>query len=46
MKRKRKRVDDGNEFLPDGPTDDAARYGSLEFNEVFDEEVRLTLYTF
>ena len=28
-----------NEFLPDGPTDEASKYGSLEFNEVLDEDV-------
>ncbi|KAG2056353.1 hypothetical protein BDR06DRAFT_1006064 [Suillus hirtellus] len=35
VKRKRKRDDDLlNELLPDGPPDEAAAYGSLEFNEV------------
>lgn len=38
-KKKRKRSDDTNEFLPDGPTDEASKYGSLEFNEVLDEDV-------
>ncbi|RDB22822.1 hypothetical protein Hypma_010099 [Hypsizygus marmoreus] len=39
-KRKRKRQNDTNELLPAGPVDDeAAAYGSLEFNEVLDEEV-------
>ncbi|KAG1833346.1 hypothetical protein EV424DRAFT_1617649 [Suillus variegatus] len=40
VKRKRKRDDDLiNELLPDGPPDEAAAYGSLEFNEVLDETV-------
>jgi hypothetical protein len=38
MKRKRKQPDDINQFLPD-PVDEAARIGSLEFDEVLDEEV-------
>ncbi|SJL01897.1 uncharacterized protein ARMOST_05221 [Armillaria ostoyae] len=39
-KKKRKReAKDVNEFLPDGPTDEAAKYGSLDFNEVLDTEV-------
>ncbi|PBK72668.1 hypothetical protein ARMSODRAFT_1015507 [Armillaria solidipes] len=39
-KKKRKReTKDVNEFLPDGPTDEAAKYGSLDFNEVLDTEV-------
>ncbi|KAK0486868.1 hypothetical protein EDD18DRAFT_651532 [Armillaria luteobubalina] len=39
-KKKRKReADDVNEFLPNGPTDEAAKYGSLDFNEVLDTEV-------
>ncbi|KAF9055396.1 hypothetical protein BDZ89DRAFT_1055989 [Hymenopellis radicata] len=37
-KKKRKRTtEDVNELLP-GPTDEAATYGSMEFNEVLDEE--------
>ncbi|KAJ8587433.1 hypothetical protein M405DRAFT_310780 [Rhizopogon salebrosus TDB-379] len=44
-KKKRKRVDDSNEFLPEGPADEAAAYGSLEFNEVLDEEVLKTKST-
>ncbi|KAG0709713.1 hypothetical protein DFH29DRAFT_885492 [Suillus ampliporus] len=45
VKRKRKRDDDLNEFLPDGPPDEAAAYGSLEFNEVLDEAVLKTKST-
>ncbi|CCM03183.1 uncharacterized protein FIBRA_05305 [Fibroporia radiculosa] len=37
-KKKRKRDDDLNEFLPDHPPDEGAMYGSLEFNEILDEE--------
>ncbi|THV08473.1 hypothetical protein K435DRAFT_771969 [Dendrothele bispora CBS 962.96] len=44
-KRKRKRVEEKNEFLPDGPTDEAADYGSLEFDEIMDEEVIKTKST-
>ncbi|KAK0230875.1 hypothetical protein IW262DRAFT_1262902 [Armillaria fumosa] len=41
-KKKRKReADDVNEFLPNGPTDEAAKYGSLDFNEVLDTEILL-----
>ena len=29
-----------NEFLPDVPTDEAAKYGSMAFNEILDQEVR------
>ncbi|KAG1897769.1 uncharacterized protein F5891DRAFT_1191693 [Suillus fuscotomentosus] len=29
-----------NKLLPDGPPDEAAAYGSLEFDEVLDETVR------
>lgn len=36
--RKRKRDDDLNELLPSGPPNEGASMGSLEFNEVFDEE--------
>ncbi|THH08656.1 hypothetical protein EW145_g2574 [Phellinidium pouzarii] len=36
--RKRKRDDDLNEFLPDGPPDEGATLGSFEFKEVLDEE--------
>lgn len=41
VRRKRKRVEDRNEFLPDRPSDELEEqaYGSLEFNEVLDEEV-------
>ncbi|KAG1907108.1 uncharacterized protein F5891DRAFT_940717 [Suillus fuscotomentosus] len=46
LKRKRKRDDDLlNELLPDGPPDEAAAYGSLEFNEVLDETVLNTKFT-
>ncbi|KAG6857107.1 hypothetical protein H0H87_009668 [Tephrocybe sp. NHM501043] len=38
-KRKRKRLDDVNEFLPQGPADEAATYGSLDFGEILDEEI-------
>ncbi|KAG6890538.1 hypothetical protein C0992_000798 [Termitomyces sp. T32_za158] len=38
-KRKRKRPGDVNEFLPKGPTDEAANYGSLDFGEIVDEEI-------
>ncbi|KAH7921823.1 hypothetical protein BV22DRAFT_1071622 [Leucogyrophana mollusca] len=41
-KRKRKRDDS---LLPDGPPDEAASYGSLEFNEVMDEEILKTKST-
>lgn len=40
-KRKRKRDDDLNEFLPDRPPDEGETFGSLDFHEVLDEEVRL-----
>lgn len=45
VKQKRKRDDDLNELLPDGPPDEAAAYGSLEFNEVLDEAVLKTKST-
>ncbi|KAG1755615.1 hypothetical protein EDB19DRAFT_1955866 [Suillus lakei] len=45
VKRKRKWDDDLNELLPDGPPDEAAAYGSLEFNEVSDEAVLKTKST-
>lgn len=32
-----------NEFLPEGPADEAVDVGSLEFNEILDEEVRTNL---
>ena len=46
-KRKRKRQEDKNEFLPDRSAEELEEqtYGSLEFNEVFDEEVRTPLYS-
>ncbi|KAG2757343.1 hypothetical protein P692DRAFT_20948436 [Suillus brevipes Sb2] len=45
VKQKRNRDDDLNEFLPDGPPDEASTYGSLEFNEVLDEAVLKTKST-
>lgn len=44
-KRKRKRDEGRNEFLPDRPRDelDEQAVGSLVFNEVLDEEVRVRL---
>ncbi|GLB33886.1 hypothetical protein LshimejAT787_0107700 [Lyophyllum shimeji] len=38
-KRKRKRAEDSNDLLPKGPIDEAATYGSLDFGEVFDEQI-------
>jgi hypothetical protein len=38
-KNKRKRDDDLNEFLPEAPPDEASAYGSMDFNDVLDEEV-------
>ena len=39
-RRKRKRAgDESNEFLPNGPSDEAASIGNLSFNETLDEEV-------
>jgi len=41
-RKKRKRdVPGGELLLPDGPPDESATYGSLEFNEILSEEVRL-----
>ncbi|KAL0070690.1 hypothetical protein AAF712_001911 [Marasmius tenuissimus] len=40
-KRKRKRNEEVNEFLPKAP-DEAAGYGSLDFNEILDENVLRT----
>lgn len=37
-KKKRKLDHSVNELLPEGPTDEATSYGSLEFNEVLDEQ--------
>ena len=37
--KKRKRDDDLNDLLPDRPPEEGDSYGSLEFNEVLDEEV-------
>ncbi|OAX44571.1 hypothetical protein K503DRAFT_825731 [Rhizopogon vinicolor AM-OR11-026] len=44
-KKKRKRDDDLNEFLPEEPPDEAAAYGSLGFSEVLDEAVLKTKST-
>lgn len=41
-KRKRKRVSDSNEFLPEGSPDEIENTGSFDFGEVLDEEARLT----
>ena len=38
-RKKRKRDDDLNEFLPDRPPDGGELYGSLDFKEALDEEV-------
>ncbi|KAH9899901.1 hypothetical protein C8Q73DRAFT_638258 [Cubamyces lactineus] len=43
--RKRRRDDDLNELLPSKPSEDGDGYGSLEFNEVLDEEAIKTKYT-
>ncbi|KDQ20674.1 hypothetical protein BOTBODRAFT_26689 [Botryobasidium botryosum FD-172 SS1] len=37
--QKRKRDDDLNEDLPDGPTSEGARYGNMDFEEILDEEL-------
>ena len=37
--KKRKRDDNFNELLLAGPVDEAAKYGSLDFGEILDEEV-------
>ncbi|OCH94137.1 hypothetical protein OBBRIDRAFT_198789 [Obba rivulosa] len=42
-KKKRKRDDDLNEFLPSGPQGEAETNGSLEFNEVLDEETKFAV---
>ncbi|KAI0960287.1 hypothetical protein AcW1_004838 [Taiwanofungus camphoratus] len=44
-RKKRKRDDDLNEFFPDRPLDEGEMYGSLEFNEILDEEVLKTKFT-
>ncbi|KAL0949468.1 hypothetical protein HGRIS_009521 [Hohenbuehelia grisea] len=44
-KRKRKQAPDKNEFLPDGPLDEVAALGNLDFDEVLDEEVLKTKST-
>ncbi|KIM46110.1 hypothetical protein M413DRAFT_426129 [Hebeloma cylindrosporum] len=42
-KRKRKRqVEETNEFLPNGPADEVVEVSKLEFNEVLDEEMLAT----
>ncbi|KAJ7638884.1 hypothetical protein FB45DRAFT_415481 [Roridomyces roridus] len=43
-KRKRKRTEDVNEFLP-APKDESADVGNLDFNEIQDEEVLMTKST-
>ncbi|EJF61207.1 hypothetical protein BD309DRAFT_1072100 [Dichomitus squalens] len=43
--KKRKRDDDVNQFLPDRPPEEGDSYGSLEFNEVLDEEAMKSKYT-
>ncbi|KAI9001044.1 hypothetical protein BD414DRAFT_20872 [Trametes punicea] len=43
--RKRKRDDDLNELLPSRPPDEGDAYGSLEFNEILDEEAIKKKYT-
>jgi len=44
-KRKRKHVQATNEFLPDGPVDEASKYGSLEFDEILDEDLLISKST-
>lgn len=44
-KKKRKRDDDLNEFLPDRHPEESEQYGSLEFNELLDEQVLQPKYT-
>jgi hypothetical protein len=43
-RKRRKRDDDQNEFLPAKPRDEGEDLGSLVFNEVLDEEVRPGLF--
>ncbi|KAG8218580.1 hypothetical protein J3R82DRAFT_4221 [Butyriboletus roseoflavus] len=38
-KKKRKRDDDLNEYLPPAPSDEGSAYGSMDFNDVLDEQV-------
>ncbi|KAF8845863.1 hypothetical protein BDN67DRAFT_961513 [Paxillus ammoniavirescens] len=45
LKKKRKRDDESNEFLPEAPPDDASAYGNMDFGEVMDEEVLKTKST-
>ncbi|KIK92718.1 hypothetical protein PAXRUDRAFT_146685 [Paxillus rubicundulus Ve08.2h10] len=46
LKKKRKRDDESNEFLPEAPPpDDASAYGNMDFGEVVDEEVLKTKST-
>ncbi|KAF9464476.1 hypothetical protein BDZ94DRAFT_1162134 [Collybia nuda] len=42
---KRKRQDDINELLPNGPIDEAARYGNHVFDEILDEQILMTKST-
>ncbi|KAH6915378.1 hypothetical protein BKA70DRAFT_1258806 [Coprinopsis sp. MPI-PUGE-AT-0042] len=37
-RRKRVKLSQKNEFLPEGPSDEAVDLGNLEFNEILDEE--------
>ncbi|PIL37119.1 hypothetical protein GSI_00811 [Ganoderma sinense ZZ0214-1] len=43
--KKRKRDDDLNELLPEGPSEEGDSYGSLQFNENLDEEAIRTKST-
>ncbi|KAF9226546.1 hypothetical protein BS17DRAFT_864779 [Gyrodon lividus] len=45
VKKKRKRDDESNEFLPVAPPDEASAYGNLDFSEVLDEKVLKTKST-
>ncbi|KAH0839871.1 hypothetical protein J3R83DRAFT_822 [Lanmaoa asiatica] len=38
-RKKRKREDDLNEFLPEAPPDEGSAYGSMDFSDVLDEKV-------
>ncbi|KAG7096871.1 hypothetical protein E1B28_004278 [Marasmius oreades] len=41
-KRKRKRNEQADKYLPEGPVDEASLYGSLEFKEILDENMLRT----
>ncbi|KAF4619664.1 hypothetical protein D9613_005009 [Agrocybe pediades] len=43
-KRKRKKVDDVNEFLPDGPPEETEEQGSHDFGEILDEDSLANVY--